>query len=433
MSTFFNRSVVFVEGSGVKIKDEAGNEYINGMSCLWNVHCGLGRQEIIDAITGQLNKLAFCSISRVGNLPAIDLAEKLAAISPGNLNKVFLTNTGSEAVEAAIKMIRHYSKIKTTGKYKIISLNRSYHGVSFGALAASGIQEMKEPYEPLLPGFLNIPAPYCYRCAYGMKYPDCDIYCATFLEKTIREEGENTIGAFIIEPVMAFAGGIIPPDEYFHKIRNICDKYDIFLIFDEITTGFGRLGKMFAAEYWKISPDIITLSKGINSGYLPLGATLVTDDIYDAFTKESKDTWDWANMGIFAHGSTTDGHPVCCAAALANIEVIEKENLVDNSRTVGSYLLDKLKGLLKYPFVGEVRGLGLLNAIEFVRDKNTKEPLAPEQLFIISTRLFKSGLFAYSMGNTITLFPPLIFTTDDVDQTYEIFEKVLSKVQRMLS
>jgi len=432
MQTFFNQSVVFVGGNGVKIRDENGNEYINAMSSLWNVHCGLGRQEIIDAITVQLKELAFCSIARIANLPAIELADKLAEISPEGLNKVFLTNTGSEAVEAAIKIVRQYSKIKSTGKYKIISLNRSYHGVSFGAMCASGIPEMKQAYEPLLPGFMHIPPPNCYRCEFEMKYPSCDIYCATNLENTIKQEGEENIGGFIFEPVMAFAGGIIPPDDYFPKVRDICDKYGVFLILDEITTGFGRIGTMFAADRWKVKPDIMTLSKGINSGYLPLGATIVTDDIYNAFIQKGEDGWVWANQGIFAHGSTTDGHPVCCAAALANIKLIEDENLVENSKNVGAYLLAKLENFLKYPFVGAVRGLGLLIAIEFVADKKTRKALSPEQIFLISTRLFKSGLFAYSMGNTITLFPPLIFSKDNADETYEIFEKTLYRVQRMI-
>lgn len=432
MQTLFSLSVVFVEGNGIRLKDEDGNEYINAVSSLWNVHCGFGREEIISAICTQLRKLAFSSIARVANLPAIELANKLAEISPHGLNRVFLTNTGSEAVEGAIKMVRHCAKAQATKKYQMVSLERSYHGVSYGALSASGIAEMKEAYEPMLPGFHHIPAPYCYRCSFGKRYPGCDIECATNLGRTIEEHGADNIGAFIVEPVMAFAGGIVPPDEYFTRVMEICREFDVLLILDEITTGFGRLGTMFAADYWNIEADIMTVSKGINSGYLPLGATLAQDAIYETITGKAGDTWVWADQGIFAHGSTTDGHPASCAAALANITVIEEEGLVENARLVGAHLLEKLKRLLEYSFVGDVRGLGLLIAIEFVTDKDTREPLPADQLFQISTRLFRSGLFVYSMGNTISLLPPLILDRATADEIYAIVNKTLSRTQRMM-
>ena len=435
MNTFFGESTVFVEGSGVRIKDEKGNEYINAMSSLWNVHCGLGRQEIIDAVSAQLSKLAFMSITRAANQPAIELADKLAEMAPDNLSKVFFATTGSAAIETAIKMIRQYSKLRgAEHKYRFISLEHSYHGVSMGALSASGVKDMQEPFEPLLPGFLHIPPPYCYRCAFDETYPDCELQCAGELEKTIQNEGPDRIGAFILEPVMAFAGGIIPPDEYFPRVREICNTYDVKLIFDEISTGFGRLGTMFAADHWSVSPDIMALSKGINSGYLPLGATLCTEEIYGAFLDESsKDArWSWAGRGIFAHGSTTDGHPACCASALANIGIIEREHLPENAASVGAHLLSLLREFERYSFVGEVRGLGLLISLELVEDKQTRVPLSSDALFLISTRLLKSGLLAYSMGNCITLFPPLIFTKEDADETCRILSKTFAKIERMM-
>ena len=436
MKTFFDESIVFVEGKGARIKDIDGNEYINGMSSLWNVHCGLGRQEIIDAISGQLSKLAFCSITRAANLPAIELADKLAEITPEKLNRVFLTSTGSAAIEASVMMIRQYAKLKgTPEKYQVISLEDGYHGVSAAAMSASGVKSMQRLFEPLLPGFHHIPPPYCYRCRYSKTYPDCGLRCAAELERTILRLGPENIGAFLLEPVMAFAGGIIPPDGYLTKIREICDTYDVKLIFDEITTGFGRLGAMFAADYWDVRPDIMALSKGINSGYLPLGAVMCTDEIYEAFLAErpGSGTWSWADSGIFSHGSTSDGHPVCCASALANIDIIQKEKLPENAKEIGGYLLSRMKEFLKFSFVGEVRGLGLLIAVELVEDKADRTPLSSDSVFMISTRLLKSGLFAYCMGNCITLFPPLIFTREDADETYTIFSKTFQKVERMMS
>ena len=398
------------------------------MSSLLNVHCGLGRREIIDAVSRQLSELSYSTIERITHPAAVELSNTLTEITPENLTRVFYTNSGSEAVETAIKVVRQYSKLKgTAGKYKIIALEQGYHGVSMGALSASGIESIREPYEPLLGGFVHIPPAYCYRCSFGKNYPDCDLECAGYLEEKILEEGPETIGGFLLEPVMGVSGVIVPPHEYFQKIESICRKYDVLLMFDEIITGFGRIGTMFAADHFCVKPDIMALSKGINSGYLPFGATMITGDIYNTFLRAK------AREGVFSHGSTTNGHPACCASASANINIILKEKLHENAREIGAYLLSKIQKYLEYSIVGQIRGIGLLMAVELVQDKKSKNPLTSQQMDLIAGRLLKSGLYTYYFKNNLFIAPPLIFTREEADYTFEVYDKTLSKAAMLLN
>jgi len=427
----FRPVIVFTEGHGIWLKDANGNEYINGASSLMNVSCGLGRKEIVDAISQQAAKLAYMSMERgVAHDVAIELADKLVEITCSGLDKVFLTTTGAEATETVIKIIRQYSKLMgNKERYGIITLERGYHGVSMGTLSATGMPELHAPFEPLLSGFFSISPPYCYRCNFDKTYPSCEIECAGELERAIQHIGVEKVGAFLIEPVMCVGGVIIPPDGYFHKIEEICKEYGIFLILDEIITGFGRLGSMFGADHFNISPDMMILSKGMNSGYLPISATVLSEQIYDSFWKEIAST----DEMTFGHGSTMAGNPICCASALATIKIIEEENLVQNSKTVGEYLLERLRTLNRYSFVGEIRGLGQLMAIELVEDKSTRRPLPKENVFTIVARLFKSGLCLHYNRSIIILGPPLICTHKDADNIYNIIEKVFDRYQKMIS
>ena len=428
MDHFFAQTVNFIKGEGTRLWDSEGREYLNLMSSLLNAHCGLGRPEIIEAVHKQMGELSYSTIERITNPAVIQLSKKLADLAPGNLNRAFFTNSGSEAVETVIKIVRQYAKI--TGKpekYNIISLQNSYHGVSFGALSASGIEEIRAPYAPLLEGFIQIPPPYCYRCAFGEHFPGCGLECAAFLEKTIQEKGRDKIGGFLMEPVLGVSGVIIPPPAYFERVRSICREYEVFLIFDEIITGFGRIGSMFAAEHFGVSPDLMTLSKGINSGYLPLGATLATEDIYRAFVDAK------GQDGVLQHGSTTGGHPASCASAIANIDVILKEGLVRNAKEMGDYFLSEMQRFYEYSIVGDIRGMGLLMAIELVLDRETKEPFSSDQMYLIAGRLLMSGIYAYYYKNNLFVAPPLIITKEEADYALDIYDRTLSKIQRVMS
>ncbi|MHA2281717.1 MAG: aminotransferase family protein [Promethearchaeota archaeon] len=427
----FHPPIRFVEGYGIWLVDSNGNRYINAVSSLMNVNLGLNRKEIVDAITHQASKLAYMTIERgLVHDPAIELSRKLHEITPLGLDRVFLTTTGAEATETVLKIVRQFAKL--TGrqeKYRFISLEKGYHGASLAALSITGMPELRAPFEPLLTGCSFIPAPYCYRCEFGKTYPACELECAKALERAIQSIAEGFVGGFIIEPVMGVGGVIIPPEGYLRTIEGICKKYEVFLIFDEIITGFGRLGSMFGADYFQITPDMMILSKGINSGYLPISATILNEKIYQTFWREVESS----DEMTFSHGSTMTGNPICCASALATIKIIEEEDLVQNAKVVGQYLLEHLMTLSRYSFVGEIRGLGLLLALELVEDKNTRVGLSNENTFGIVARLYQSGLCVHQHGNVIILGPPLICTKEDADNIFKIIVKTFDRWEKILN
>jgi adenosylmethionine-8-amino-7-oxononanoate aminotransferase len=414
--------IVITKGEGPYVYDDKGRKLINGFSSLWNVAVGHGRKELVDAATKQMTELAYASCFRQTHPRAIELAEKLVQVSPDQYQYVYLGTNGSEAVETALKISRQYFRQSPNEedrkRFKIISLKHSYHGVSYGAMSTSGLEEEQEKFGPVLDGYLQIDPPYCYRCPFGKSgYPECGLECAKALETKIENEGAGTIAAFILEPIMGAYGYIVPPEEYYRVVGEICRKYGILLIVDEVTTGFGKTGTLFMSGNWNPQPDIMCLSKAISSGYLPLSATLVTEDIFERFLGEGNS---------LEHGSTASGHPVCAAVGLANIDIIVNEKLPENAARVGQYLISKLQALAeRKPNIGEVRGKGLLIGIELVKDKKSKEPLADNivQEFGIDASL--RGLLLYFRHNILGIVPPLIIDEAIADEIVATLDKVI--------
>lgn len=411
--------IVIERGEGPYVFNDRGKKFINGFSSLWNVAIGHGRKELVEAAAKQMEKLAYASCFRQVHPKAIELAAKLVEITDGYYQHVYLGSNGSEAVETAIKMARQFHRQSPSkfdhNRHKIVSLRNSYHGVSYGALSTSGLAFDSNKYGPLIPGFLQIEPPYCYRCPYGKGgYPECGLSCATALENTINTEGADSVAAFILEPIMGAYGVIVPPDAFYQKVGEICQNHGILFIVDEVTTGFGRTGQLFASESWKIKPDILCLSKAISSGYLPLSATLATESIYNRFHGKGKG---------FEHGSTASGHPVCAAVGLANIDIIRKEKLPENAKKIGEYLRIKLDKLAaERSIIGEIRGKGLMLGIELITDKD-KTPLPENQTFNIVLDIATLGMLVYYRRNVIGLLPPLIIDEEIADNMVDILSQ----------
>jgi len=421
---------ILVEGHGIYVQDLHGRQFIDGLAGLWNVHIGHGRTEIGDAVREQIGRLAFApSFFGFSNLPSIGLAKKLIDMTPPHLTRVFYTSGGSEANESAFKIARYYFKLNgQPERFKIISRHQAYHGVSMGALSATGIQSYRDMASPLVPGFSFIPAPYCYRCELGLSYPACELACAKALEQKLQEEGPDTVAAFIGEPIMGAGGAIVPPPEYWPLIEAICRKYGVLLILDEVITGFGRTGKRFALEHWDLRPDMLSLAKGISSGYVPLGASLITEELY-------RDLVDKAPAGApFPHGFTYNGHPVACVAALKNLDIIEQEQLIEQAAEVGAYFQERLRGFLDHPLVGDVRGMGLIAGVELVRDKASKERFEPigNAGALVMRRAFERGLICRAILDTIAFAPPLCITKSQVDDVVRIVGEALDCGQQEL-
>jgi 4-aminobutyrate--pyruvate transaminase len=414
--------VIIAEGKGVFVRDTDGREYLDGMSALWNVNAGHGRQAIADAAAAQMARLAFApSFWGLSNPPAIQLATRLAEIFPEGLDRFFFTCGGAESNETAIKVARYFFRMQGyENKYKIIARQGAYHGISMGALSATGVPAYHANFGPLCPGFLHIPAPYCYRCYAGKEYPGCDMDCANELEKVILAEGPDTVAAFLAEPVQGVGGVLPPPPEYLPRIQEICRQYDVFFVADEVITGFGRTGAWFGSHTYGIQPDMISFAKGVTSGYLPLGGVALTDRIYQGIKKPGT---------IFMHGFTYNGHPACCAAGLANLQIMTDEDLPGNARRTGAYLMQRLNELYRYPFVGQVRGVGLLCAVEVVEDRQRKEFFDPTlragtQLQNLAR---ESGLICRALGDTVALAPPLCISTSEVDMLVARLSQALDK------
>ncbi|HDH06421.1 MAG TPA: aspartate aminotransferase family protein [Nitrospirae bacterium] len=415
--------LVITRGQGPYVFNDRGKRYINGLSSLWNVAVGHGREEIVEAAAKQMRELAYASCFRQTHPKAIELAAKLVQITSGHFGHVYLASNGSEAVETALKMTRQYHRQSPNtgdhGRYKIISLRGSYHGVSHGALSTSGQERDAAKFGPLVPGFLRIEPPYCYRCPYGKDgYPECGLECALALEKTIQSEGAESVAAFIMEPVMGVMGIIDPPEEFYRCVGEICRRHGLIFIVDEVTTGFGRTGKLFVSEDWNPGPDILCLGKAISSGYLPLAATLATGAVYQRFNGRGNQ---------FDHGSTASGHPVCAAVGLENIDIITRENMPENAAIVGAYLKSSLKAVMNSRrLIGDIRGKGLMIGIELVKDREKKTPLTEKETFNIVLDIATLGLVVYYSNNVLGLLPPLIIKKDIADRIVEILDKALN-------
>ncbi len=414
---------ILVEGRGCIVKDIDGKEYIDGLAGLWLVNVGHGRKEIGEAMAAQASTLAYASSTQTTTVPAIQLATLLAEITPGDLSTVFFCSGGSEAVESALKIARQYHyHCGEPKRSKIIGRRGSYHGATYGAMSVSGTRQMNEPYHsPFMHGTLHASPPYCYRCDYRHTYPACDVYCVDAIEQMIEYEGPQTVAAVIAEPVSASNGIVIPPPEYLPRLRQICDRHGVLFIVDEVINGFGRTGKMFASEHWDIVGDIMTTAKGLSSGYAPIAAAICRPKVVEAFAGDKK----------LSHLLTFGGHAMACAAALANIAIIQRENLVENAATVGAYLLEQLQNLQRHPTVGDVRGIGLLAGVELVKDRTSKEKFAMEgeEVKMLNTLLVDKGLLTRA-SHIISLSPPLCITRAEVDRMVDIIDSSLTELEQ---
>ena len=421
-----SRAHVWVRGRGAVLVDQDGKEYLDGLAGLWNVVVGHGRRELADAAARQMTELAYAS-SYAGstNRPAIALGERLAGLCYPSINRFYFTSGGAESNESAFKTARYYWKLAgKPDKYKIVSRQWGYHGVTLAAMSATGIASYWPMFEPRTPGFVHIESPYPYRferSSADSRTPGQQ--AADLLEAAILREGPETVAAFLGEPVQGAGGVIVPPDDYWPRIREICDRYHVLLIADEIITGFGRTGDWFALTRWGIEPDIVSFAKGITSGYFPLGGIGVSDRIGQAIDSAGGDrTW--------MHAFTYSGHPVGCAVALANLDIIEREGLVARAGALGQRLLAGLKTLSSHPHVGDVRGLGLMCAVEFVADTATKAefPAAEKVGARVHAATQERGLFTRLRGDVYNLAPCYVTTEAQVDRMVEILGESIEAV-----
>lgn len=416
-----------VKGRGVYVWDANGRKYLDGLASLWNVAVGHGRPEIARAVAAQMRQLEFApTLLGFSSRPAEELASRIARMAPRGLTRVVFTSGGSEANESVIRLVRLYWRLRQRAdKIKIVALNGAYHGSSTGSASLTGLPYFHKYYEPLLPGVVRMPRPFCYRCELGLTYPACGLACADELERIIEREGADTVGAFIAEPVQGVGGVVVPPPGYFERIRAICDKHEVLMVVDEVITGFGRLGTNFGIERWKVAPDMIAFAKSVTSGYLPLGGVLLQERIYQTMVDAGEDF-------ALHHGFTYSGHPVVCAAGLANLDIIEREGLIARARKLAPYFARQLGALARHPIAGDVRAAGLMAAVELVRDKRTKEPLAAD--LNVPARIRKAaldrGVIVRASGDTIAVCPPLIIKPKEIDLIATTLDEAIGEVSR---
>ncbi len=412
--------LVIERADGVYLYTTDGRKILDGMAGLWNVNIGYGNTELPDVAHDQMLKLPFTSnFAGMTNLPATQLADKLSGYAYPNLKTTTFTSGGSESNESAFKTaIYYWQRMGKKNKIKIIARSSSYHGISMAATSATGISRYHTPFGPQNPNFLHIPAPNPYRYEGDLKSGETvGRAAARALEECILHEGADTIAAFIAEPVQGVGGVIVPPDDYFPLIRAICDKYEVLFIADEVITGFGRTGKMFALHHWNVQPDILSFAKGITSGYIPLGGIQISDAIRDAI-------WNAPEAESWMHGYTYSGHATACAVGLKNIEILEREVLAGKSQTSGERLLKGLESLTEFPQVGEARGKGLLCAIEIVKDKNTRAA-DPATAGAIMNAAMSAGLRTRVVGSALAFSPPLTITDAEVDNIVQMMGDTL--------
>jgi adenosylmethionine-8-amino-7-oxononanoate aminotransferase len=424
---------IIERGEGCYLWDSKGKRYFDGLSGLFTVQIGYGRGELADVAANQMRRLSYGSHFSYANEPSIELATRIAELAPDPLNRVFFTASGSEAVEAALKMARQYHKLRgTSGRYKTISRRLAYHGTTMGALSVNGIPAIRTPFEPLVPGARHVPNTNCYRCPYqAMAGGACCNRCVRDIEDVINFEGPDTVAAIIIEPVQNSGGCFTPPPGYMQAVRELCDRHGILFISDEVICAYGRLGTMFGHQKYDYVPDIVTMAKGLSSGYQPIGGCLVRDEVADVFM--STDTTS------FAHGITFGGHPVAAAVANKNIEIMVEEKVVENVAANETYFRDLLEDLKRrHVCVGDVRGAGYFMAMELVKDRDTRESFTDQESEdllrgFLSSRLLEEGLIcrAEDRGEpVIQLSPPLIATRAQLDEMTETLDRVLSEVDR---
>ena len=421
--------IIIESGDGAWVTDVDGNRYLDGLSGQWCVNVGYGRERLADVAAAQLKRLAFHPLTR-GHLPAIELAERLEGLLGGE-RATFYANSGSEANELAFKLVRQYHQLTgAPGRFKIIARYRAYHGSTLGALSATGQAMRRTGYEPLAPGFLHVPPPDPYRD--GIAADDLEAYgerCAADLERTILFELPETVAAVIMEPIITGGGVIVPPDSYLPAVKALCERHGVLLIVDEVICGFGRTGAMFGHERAGIRPDLVTMAKGITGAYIPLAATVVSDEIFGAFPADP------ADAGRLRHINTFGGHPAGCAVALETLAIMEEERLLERSATLGADLMRRLQDALgDHPLVGDIRGRGLLIGIELVADQATRAPAAGAVTGGIMKAAQRRGLLlgrnvdtAAGLDNVVALAPPLSMTDADADHCVDVLDAVFAE------
>lgn len=426
------KQLVVVGGHDSTVVDANGKEYLDTMSGLWCVNIGYGRVELAEVAAEQMRSLAYFPHTAI-NLPAAALGEQINNLLGGG-HHVYFVNSGSEGNEAGFKMARQYAKQEFPGqfRYKFITRYFSYHGTTMGTLAAGGMGDRKVKFEPLSGNdFVHVAPPYCYRCPFGLKYPSCELACVKNIESTIVGEGPETVAGIVVEPIMSGIGVAVPPDDYLPAVAELCRKYDLLLHVDEVINGFGRTGKMFGHQHYGVKPDILTLAKGISSAYLPIAATVITDRVYRSFYGDPA-----ANRHV-AQVNTYGGHPAAAAVALRNIEIILEEHLVDRSAEMGGYLLEALGTLKHHPWVGDVRGKGLMAAVELVKDRQTKESIPLPQMQSLQDFCLSRGVImgrsASTRFTTAIMAPPLVITRSEIDRIVTVLDEGIGALGRSLA
>jgi adenosylmethionine-8-amino-7-oxononanoate aminotransferase len=431
MAEWSKEPFLMARADGVHYWDVHGKRYLDALSGIYVVAVGHNNRRVIEAVRRQLDTLHFSPPMHGTNPVAVQLANLLAELAPGDLSAVKFQCGGAEVTEAAIKLARQYHKLTgSPGRYKIIGRYLSWHGSTMGSLSASGLKSRRTVNEPLAPGFLHVFPPTCYRCPFGKSYPDCGITCATLVGDVIEMEDPATVAAVIVEPIGHTGGIIDPPEEYLPLLREICDRHNVLLIFDEIITGVGRTGRMFAAETFGVLPDVLCVGKGLGGGYVPLSAMICRKPIADTFWGPLAD-----NPG-FVEGHTFEGNPLSCAAGIAVLREILERDLLANARAQGARLRAGFERLAdKYPVIGDIRGKGLFQGIEFVRDRATKERFPAETAFGVQVgrRALQNGLLCRFDPHWLAFGPPLVSTAEQIDEMVNLLDRSLGEVLEKVS
>ena len=420
--------LVITKGKGIYVYDENGKAYIEGLAGLWCTALGFDEERLVEAAMAEMRKLPYYhSFSHMSHDVGIDLAEKLVQMAPVPMSKVFFTNSGSEANDTAVKLVWYYNNaLDRPRKKKIISRIKAYHGVTVASASLTGLPNNHRSFDLPIANILHTDCPHHYRFAEpGESEEAFATRMAENLEKMILEEGPETVAAFIAEPVMGAGGVFVPPPTYFEKVQAVLKKHDVLFIVDEVICGFGRTGNLWGCETFNLEPDIMTIAKALTSAYLPLGAVLISEPIYQALVKESE------KIGIFGHGYTYTGHPVCAAVALETLKIYQERDIVGHVRRVAPRLQDGLRRLADHPLVGEVRGIGLIAAVELVKDKATKESFDPAGAvgLYLGKQAQKHGLIVRALGDIIAFSPPLIMTGEEIDEMLARFGKALDDTE----
>jgi len=425
---------LITHGKGVYLYDTKGKKYLDASGGAAVVNIGHGVKEVAEALSSQAQKVGYVSGMQFTHHPVEDLAERLSKLLPFAEGKIYFLSSGSEAVEASLKLARQHWVERGQGtKFSLISRNPSYHGNTLAALSLSAREHYKDIYRPMLADSTKIPAPYCYRCHWEEEYPACQMKCAYELEKVIKKSGKENVSAFITEVIGgASMGAAVPPPEYFPIIRQICDEHELLLIVDEVMTGAGRTGKWLACEHFDFVPDIIIMGKGITGGYFPLSALAVRKSVVDSISEKGSN---------FLHAQTYSHHPVGCAAGLATLDFIKKNKLVERSSQVGNALMETVSSLLSHPHVGDIRGKGLFIGIEFVEDKKTKNPFPRKKKYVeyLLLKAMKRGLILWPNighadgvnGDLILIAPPFIVTQEEIALVFSYLEEIFEEMKQL--